>query len=156
MAWFKCMGGSYTDYSNKTVTASAVTSDSNYTYLTIPNEGIYNTGSKVRTLNSNLANLEYMASGTYYSTQYGANVQSRTDFKNNGCKTLQCSQSGGGIFTIQGSPTKDFSSGVTNIGNTNDTSTTITRDITNYPYVRVVLTRTSTGTTYLTEIKGNK
>ena len=54
MAWFKCMGGSYTDYSNKTVTASAVTSDSNYTYLTIPNEGIYNTGSKVRTLNSNL------------------------------------------------------------------------------------------------------
>lgn len=54
MAWFKCMGGSYTDYSNKTVTASAVTSDSDYTYLTIPSEGIYNTGSKVRTLNSNL------------------------------------------------------------------------------------------------------
>lgn len=69
MAWFKCMGGSYTDYSNKTVTASAVTSDSNYTYLTIPNEGIYNTGSKVRTLNSNLVKIKKVLLTTVGSTQ---------------------------------------------------------------------------------------
>ena len=89
MAWFKCMGGSYTDYSNKTVTASAVTSDSNYTYLTIPNEGIYNTGSKVRTLNSNLGGdlNNYEILNTPATSSYGTNWATintnkpMTDFK---------------------------------------------------------------------------
>lgn len=48
--------GTMANKGETTVDASAVTSDSNYTYLTIPANGYYNTNSKVRTLNSNLEN----------------------------------------------------------------------------------------------------
>lgn len=54
--------GSMANKGGTTVDASAVTSDSNYTYLTVPTAGYYNTNSKVRTLNSNLGANEILTS----------------------------------------------------------------------------------------------
>lgn len=46
--------GTMVDNAGKTVTASAVSKDDNYTYLTIPTTAYYSNTSKVKTANSNL------------------------------------------------------------------------------------------------------
>lgn len=46
--------GTMANKSGTTVTASAVTSDNDYTYLTVPSDGFYSSTSKIRTLNGNL------------------------------------------------------------------------------------------------------
>lgn len=48
--------GTMANKGGTTVTASTVTKDDTYTYLTVPANGYYNTSSKVKTLNSNLSN----------------------------------------------------------------------------------------------------
>lgn len=46
--------GTMANKSNTTADAKSVSQDDTYTYLTVPSNGYYNTGSKIRTLNSNL------------------------------------------------------------------------------------------------------
>ena len=48
------MTGTMTDYSNTTVTASAVTNDGTYATLTIPSNGYYTTNSKITALSSKI------------------------------------------------------------------------------------------------------
>lgn len=57
--------GSMANNGSTTLTASAVTQDDDYTYLTIPANGYYNTSSKVKTANSNLNNVQ---SGAFTAT----------------------------------------------------------------------------------------
>lgn len=96
------------------------------------------------TLNSNLGKVKYITSGVYYSTTYGTNIQSRTDFENLSAKTIiinkTTSSNDSGAITVQGSSTKDFSSDVVSIGEQNANGSTVTRDISGYKYIRLVVT----------------
>ncbi len=48
------ISGSIPDYSGKTLEATTITSDETYTYLNIPEEGIYNSSSKIKTVSTDL------------------------------------------------------------------------------------------------------
>lgn len=71
-AWVagRMIDGTMKDRRGVTVAAGAVTQDDEYTYLSIPEEACYNANSKVRTPNSNIANvkkytypIKYLAAG---------------------------------------------------------------------------------------------
>lgn len=63
-AWVagKAINGTMKDRRGVTVTASSVTQDDEYTYLTVPEEACYNASSKVRTKNSNFKRLQLLQS----------------------------------------------------------------------------------------------
>ncbi|MEZ3516186.1 MAG: hypothetical protein K1W37_13260 [Lachnospiraceae bacterium] len=58
-------GGTMPNKGNTTQDATA-TQDDTYTYLTVPVAGYYNTASKLRTKNSNLAGVYYLGTGTSF------------------------------------------------------------------------------------------
>ena len=71
-AWVagQLINGVMKDRRGVTVTAGAVTQDDEYTYLTVPEEACFNANSKLRTKNSNIANvkkytypIKYLAAG---------------------------------------------------------------------------------------------
>ncbi|MDE5698179.1 MAG: hypothetical protein K2I96_12345, partial [Lachnospiraceae bacterium] len=59
-AWVagKLIDGAMKDRRGVTVTASSITQDDEYTYLTVPEEACYNASSKVRTKNSNIFDIK--------------------------------------------------------------------------------------------------
>lgn len=69
MAWYRCSGKALNDYRNVTLDASAVSQDSSYTYLTCPVNGEVNTGTKLRTANSNMPGGSVKQSNTFNSAR---------------------------------------------------------------------------------------
>ena len=57
--------GTMANKSVTTVEASAVSSDSSYTYLTIPASGYYDTNSKIKTANSNVNKIKLISVSSY-------------------------------------------------------------------------------------------
>ena len=73
------VSGTMPNKGSTTVDASAVTSDSNYTYLTIPANGYYNTESKVRTPNSSMPSTVYeLGSGKSFDVSSYSGYQNFT------------------------------------------------------------------------------
>ena len=74
--------GSITNYGEKIITGSEVTNDGSYTTLTVPQDGYYNTASKIKGLNKVVFN-----SIQAYTNRNGT-IQSNIYFENKSAKKL--------------------------------------------------------------------